>query len=481
MNKKGASFGTIVVVMGSILIALGIAWLIAQNWRQIPSFLKITILVFLTASAYVIGVVLREKDYPTIAKSLFVLGALLYTLSIFLIAQIFHTSTSLQNVAWLVFLAWMGVIFSAYFFNSYTTLIIGLIEFLVWIILQFMALLETISQPFALYLFLFLFAGILFYGLSLWHRYNMHDFAKLFQWWTAFYFLLFVYVMSFQSFIPMMWNDEIVMSATSITFLVVFALIALATTIPGIFVSMREGDVSGKEILGMFIVLVVLIGLMGLTKVVSSKVGVCYTKQCYEFGDQNSCFNMARSLSCEWKENSCRAKSCYDFKDRVSCENAPSALRCEWRTNGCKVDYSRSDLCGIYNDEKQECVSHPECGWRTSYGYFRRGREAPLILWFVWIAVNVFFILLILAVIGYGTLEKSTAIINLGIMFFSLDILTRYMGFVMDFWGYTSLAIIFIIGGILLIVGGWLIVKWRKRLVTKAKEQSPQVRRRKNE
>ena len=43
-NKKGASFGTIVAVFGSILIALGIAWLIAQNWHQMPAPLKIIIL-----------------------------------------------------------------------------------------------------------------------------------------------------------------------------------------------------------------------------------------------------------------------------------------------------------------------------------------------------------------------------------------------------------------------------------------------------
>ena len=54
MNKKGASFGTIIAVIGSILIALGIAWLIAQNWHQMPSPLKIIILLLVTASAYLV-------------------------------------------------------------------------------------------------------------------------------------------------------------------------------------------------------------------------------------------------------------------------------------------------------------------------------------------------------------------------------------------------------------------------------------------
>ncbi len=127
--KRKMSFGSIIAVMGAILIALGFAWLLAQNWHYIPSFLKIIILVGLTSLAYILGVVLREKDYQTIAKALFILGPLLYTLSIFLIAQIFSTSVSIQNYAWLFLLAYAGVTFSAYFFKSYTTLIIGLVEF----------------------------------------------------------------------------------------------------------------------------------------------------------------------------------------------------------------------------------------------------------------------------------------------------------------------------------------------------------------
>ena len=57
-NKKGdASFGTIVGVIGSILIALGVAWLIAQNWHQMPAPLKIIILLGATSAAYAAGTI----------------------------------------------------------------------------------------------------------------------------------------------------------------------------------------------------------------------------------------------------------------------------------------------------------------------------------------------------------------------------------------------------------------------------------------
>ena len=87
----------------------------------------------------------------------------------------------------------------------------------------------------------------------------------------------------------------------------------------------------------------------------------------------------------------------------------------------------------------------------------------------VWIFANIIFVLVILAVIGYGTITKSSKIINLAIVFFALGVITRYLGFVMDLWGYTSLAIIFITGGIILLVGGWFVEKWRKKLVAQAK------------
>ncbi len=103
-----------------------------------------------------------------------------------------------------------------------------------------------------------------------------------------------------------------------------------------------------------------------------------------------------------------------------------------------------------------------------SYGGYG-GEKTPLGLWAIWIFANVIFILLILGVIGYGTWQKIPEIINLGIVFFSLDILTRYIGFAIDFWGYTGLSIVFIAGGIILLAAGYFIEKWRRNLVSQVK------------
>src|SRR3989338_4102824 len=136
VNKRGASFGTIVAVFGSILIALGFAWLIAQNWHQIPAPLKIIILLGATSVAYFAGTMLRTRDYSGISKALFILGGLLLTLSVFLIAQIYFTSSSPQGIAWLWMIAWVGVLLSAYILAAPEMYWIVVAEFGIWVIFQ---------------------------------------------------------------------------------------------------------------------------------------------------------------------------------------------------------------------------------------------------------------------------------------------------------------------------------------------------------
>ena len=383
LNKKGTSFGTIVAVFGSILIALGVAWLIAQNWHQMSSALKIIILLAATSGAYIAGTMFRVKNYFGIAKALFALGALFYTLSIFLIAQIFATSTSFQGQAWLWLIAWVGVLASAYIFDSSISLIIALIEFIHWLSIQFLAflgnnffdLLESNKITIGILAFYFLAAGVLVYGVSLLHKSKGHKFARVYQWWTAFYFLLFTYILSFQMLLPLIWPKSATTSTPAIVFLFFLGIVALIALVSGITSSISNKTVQNKEVIGVIAVVALLAILTGLTSFVSGQSGY-------------------------W-----------------------------W----------------IFSDNKEVSTS----------------------LWALWISINLIFILTILAVIFYGTWQKLPKLINLGIIFFALDIITRYIGFMIDLWGYTSLSIIFITGGIILLGGGWFIEKWRRNLIIK--------------
>ena len=157
------------------------------------------------------------------------------------------------------------------------------------------------------------------------------------------------------------------------------------------------------------------------------------------------------------------------------------AKECKWNEYSNYCDVARP--CEQYSNNKESCKQNAECQWRQDsyYSYFgSRQGKTPLSLWAIWIFANVIFILLILGIIGYGTWQKLTTMINLGIVFFSLDILTRYIGFAMDFWGYTGLSIMFIAGGLTLLAGGYFIEKWRRNLVSQVKtaDNQPKIRSR---
>ncbi len=377
-HQRVISFGTIVGVIGAILVALGVIWMIGANWHSIPAAVKIGLLLIAIASAYASGTVLKVKGYFGISKALIALGALLYTASIFLIAQIFATGTGLQGMAFLFLLAWVGVVAASYAFDSPISLIIALIEFLVWIVLQYFVLFEGrygANSSFASVSLIFLGVGILIYGLTLIHRYLNHKFSKVYFWWSAFYFLLFSSILTSRIVLQMLKGGLFVFNSTGpFIFLFIFFIISIFIFVLGAMMALKK-KVNPKEVYGVGLLLCLLTLLILSTYLLP--------------GNENS---------------------------------------------------------------------------------FYRAYDASLspALLIVWSFSNIILILFILAVIGYGTWQKNPGLVNLGIAFFVIDIISRYIGFVAYFQGYLSMSLIFIMGGLLLIVGGFLIEKWRRKLIARA-------------
>jgi len=384
MQKKGnVSFGAIVATIGSILIGLGVAWILAENWASIPSGLKIVILVILTGGAYISGILLRINQYPKIGSSLLFLGALLYTLSIFLISQIFSTDLGFQGNANLILLAWVGVFITSYIFDSSSTLIVALVEFLFWVGFQFFAFYELNffnfnSFSLGVLAIIYLSIGILLYGLTQLHKSSNHKFFEVYRFWTAFYILLLTYILSFQTLLPILWPEGYQIDAGVLVFLIVSVLVSIIVAMVGITRSINRNKLSGREVIGFVSLSLVYILLISLASLVS--------------------------------------------------------------------------------------------GERTFFS--GGGISAGLLI--MWLFSNLFFIFVILSVIGYGVRYKSSLIVYLGLLFFVLDIITRYIGFWLDIGGEIGFAIMSIIGGIVLIFGGWGIEKWRRILVEKIelKEQT---------
>ena len=379
-SKSELSFGSIVATIGAILVGLGVVWILALNWHTIPSGLKVVVLVISTAAAYGVGVLARIKDYHKIGHSFLLLGAILYTLSIFLIAQIFNVAVSAQVYAMLLLLSWIGILFTAYIFDSSLNLVFALIQFVYWVGLQYIAIFEErlfdiYQSGLGILALIYLAIAILLYGLTQYHKSKNHEFFDVYRFWTAFYILLLTYILSFQTLLPVLWPQDFSLDPMGLVFLIVMFLIAIVVAMIGISMSVNKKTLKGKEVIAFVGTVVIYILLISVSSLVSGhNVG---------------------------------------FSNNIS----------------------------------------------------------PLLL-ILWLVNNIVFIFVILAVIGYGVNYKSSKIVNLAILFFVLDIFTRYIGFIIDLGGQIGFAVLSIIGGLILLFGGWAVEKWREKLVAKSKSKS---------
>lgn len=459
-DSKSNRFIAIVAVIGAILIFIGFAWLIANNWHQIPNAAKIFILVFAILAAFTSGVKIRQNNHLGVGRALITLGSLLYLISVFLIAQIYATPSGLQGDAWLLFLCWTVILLIAYILDSNESLVISMITFFIWVILQYLASISSLSFSsdneliFSVILIL-LGAGALLFGLSILHNSLGHRFTNTYRFWTVFYFSGIFYLLCFQYLLPMISEYSFEGGAFS-PFFMIFMLICFFGFIIGVFFAGRKNSSLLKEILGFVGVLVVLFILVLLTKIGAGLMGHCGEKTCYDFKSELECASAPTPLVCGWETKSSTGLST-DFCGDL-------------RTGDARWSTAVYEICIKNNNHEENCIQNPLCKWQPTSDFFNVGR-LPTNLWLLWILNNAVFIGFIILILWYGQQVGSTKIVNLALLVFILDIISRYIGFWMDFKGYFTFSVLAIFGGIMLILGAWLIPKWRKNLLENIKKQ----------
>ena len=480
---KSNKFIAVIATIGAVLIFIGFAWLIAKNWHQIPDAVKVLILVGATLTAFVSGVMLRQNNHEGVGRSLITLGALLFILSLFLISQIYHLATSTQHYAWLLFFAWVIILVTAYLLDSPENLVVSMLTFFPWVVLQYYASISRLSLsspggPIFSFIIIFLSAGALLFGLSTLHNSLSHKFTNIYRFWTVFYFLLIFYILSFQSFLPVLSEYSFEGGAFSV-FLILFIIICFFGFIIGALFATSKSSISLKEILGFVGVLAILFILILSTKAGAGLMGTCNAKSCYDFKNSAECSSAPSPLICEWKtdqwntQGSCQQSSCYNYKTEGECTSTSDKLDCNWQNNNCQQqrwDDTAYETCSKNNNQKDNCVDKDLCKWQPSYGFWNASRGLPTSLWFLWILNNIVFIGFIVLILWYGQKVGSTKIVNIAIFAFIIDIISRYIGFWMDFRGYFAFSVLAILGGLMLIFGAWLIPKWRRKLLDRTKQ-----------
>lgn len=150
-QKAPISIVTVLEIIGTLLIGLGVISIIAYNWPRIQNYLKLIIIIVTFLSAHLFGLLLLIYK-PTLKKtglSLIFLGNLLYGGGIWLVAQMYH----LQYPFAFGFFIWaLGVIPFVYILRSKLNFFLALFLFIQWTFTESFG----IQRPHLTFLFLLL-------------------------------------------------------------------------------------------------------------------------------------------------------------------------------------------------------------------------------------------------------------------------------------------------------------------------------------
>lgn len=155
---------TILAILGSVLIGVGVILFFASQWGDIPRAGKLALILVAISAAYGIGYWLRyQRGYQRVGTAVILLAALFYGAGIHLVAQVYHVPVNDPNL----FAYWfLGVLPLAYLTRSQPILVLAVGLFLAAVGFRLVPWLEgAVNAPllvFALYLVL----GLMLYSLG---------------------------------------------------------------------------------------------------------------------------------------------------------------------------------------------------------------------------------------------------------------------------------------------------------------------------
>jgi len=357
-EKAGSSkLITVISVMGSILIGVGVILFIAANWTMIPRWGKLSIIFLSLFASYAAGWYLRyeKKSFPKVGASLIFLGTIIFGAGIFLVAQIYHISVHYPNGP----LMWgLGVLPLAYLLKFRSILFLTLLDLLLWMGMETSFRVEGRGSIISV-IVLYLMAGLMLWALGLAHG---------------------------------KFNGTREISSPYIV------LGALSTFIPGYILTFEVvGQRLGTPELGPFYVFIAAIFVIAILLFVAGKE---------------------------------REKG--------------------WIAEAAGL----TGLMAIaFFGIIPQMVVKAAVGDHYYHGMEYGGAR---------IFSNLAYALMIVGIIVLGYVKKNNIYINIGILFFVLDVIARYFDF---FWNLLPRSIFFIAGGIMLLAGGIFLEKKRRKVL----------------
>lgn len=89
-SHRSRSFGSVVAILGAVLIAAALVAFVAANWNQMPKLARVAMLISSIWGSYLAAYIATLRQSPVIAEAFLVIGIAAFGASIMLIGQIYQ-------------------------------------------------------------------------------------------------------------------------------------------------------------------------------------------------------------------------------------------------------------------------------------------------------------------------------------------------------------------------------------------------------
>jgi uncharacterized membrane protein len=123
-QRSALGLATVIGILGGLLIGIGVIAFVGSNWEEMPRLLRFFTLILAMALAYLVGAVLRLRNFVAFSEAAVLVGGLIFAAAIALIGQTYHLA---GNFAGAVLLWEIGALGAALLIRSPVMAVLGLV------------------------------------------------------------------------------------------------------------------------------------------------------------------------------------------------------------------------------------------------------------------------------------------------------------------------------------------------------------------
>jgi uncharacterized membrane protein len=123
-RRSALGLATVIGILGGLLVGIGVIAYVGSNWEGMPRLLRFGTLLLAMALAYLVGAVLRTRNFFAFSEAAVLVGGLIFAAAIALIGQTYHLA---GDFAGAVLLWEIGALGAALLIRSPVMAVLGLV------------------------------------------------------------------------------------------------------------------------------------------------------------------------------------------------------------------------------------------------------------------------------------------------------------------------------------------------------------------